>query len=92
MRCHINTTTIGKQFIVDDQGRQIGVILPIEDYNYVEPLLRQHEQRRRHIIHGTEEERLRMIEQAANDPLFLADLQEVMSDFANVDAEWWERR
>ncbi len=28
--------------------------------------------------------------QAAHDPRFLADLQETMSAFAAVDAEWWE--
>jgi len=40
----MNTTIISKQFIIDTNGRQIGVILPIEDYIFVEPLLRQREQ------------------------------------------------
>jgi hypothetical protein len=40
----------------------------------------------------TEEEKLRLVEQAVNDPLFLADLREVMNDFKHVDAEWWEQK
>jgi hypothetical protein len=40
----MNATTISKQFITDVHGRQIGVILPIEDYIFVEPLLRLREQ------------------------------------------------
>jgi hypothetical protein len=31
------------------------------------------------------------MEQAAHDPLFIADLRETMSAFAQVDAAWWER-
>jgi len=31
------------------------------------------------------------MKQAANDPLFMADLRETMSAFAGIDAEWWER-
>ena len=33
---------------------------------------------------------LAQMEKAANDPLFLADLQETMEDFTIVDSEWWE--
>lgn len=82
-------TTIRKQFITDLQGRQIGVILPIEDYILIEPILRRHEENERDLT--LEEENLRKMEQAARDPLFLADLHEVMNDFRYVDAEWWER-
>jgi len=88
----MNTTTISKHFIIDAQGRQIGVILPIDDYKLVEPILRQHEQNYRNGIKETEDEKLCQIEQAAHDPLFLADLQEVMQDFSHVDVEWWERK
>jgi hypothetical protein len=88
----MNTTaTIRKQFIMDAQGREIGVILPIEDYIFVEPLLRQREQQNPDTIQETLEEKLRKIELAANDPLFIADLQEAMDDFKHADAEWWER-
>lgn len=84
----MNTSTIGSQFIMDNQGRQLGVILPIEDYLRFEPFLRRYEQSSRDASSETEEEKLRLIEQAASDPLFLADLREVMNDFKHVDAEW----
>lgn len=86
----MNQTTLSKQFITDNQGRQIGVILPMNDYLLVEPILRQQEQSKHDTSLETEEEKLRLIEQAASDPLFLADLREVMNDFKHVDAEWWE--
>lgn len=86
----MNATTISKQFITDVNGRQIGVILPIEDYVFVEPLLRQREGQSK-TVPETTEEKIRLLKQAANDPRFLADLHEVMNDFKYVDAEWWER-
>ncbi len=86
----MNATTISKQFITDVHGRQIGVILPIEDYIFVEPLLRQREQQS-NAAQLSVEEKILKIKQAASDPRFLADLQEVMNDFKHVDAEWWER-
>ena len=84
------TTTIRKQFITDVYGRQIGVILPIEDYILVESLLRQREQQNR-AVQESVEGKILQIKQAASDPRFLADLQEVMNDFKYIDAEWWER-
>jgi len=87
----MNTTaTIRKQFITDVHGRPIGVILPIEDYIFVEPLLRQRE-RQNQTVEEAVEEKILKIKQAAGDPRFLADLHEVMNDFKYVDAEWWER-
>jgi len=83
------TTTIRKQFITDMYGRPIGVILPIEDYILVEPLLRQRDQQNR-AVQESAEGKILQIKQAASDPRFLADLQEVMNDFKYVDAEWWE--
>lgn len=88
----MNPITINKQFITDKQGRQLGVILPIEDYLRVEPILQQYEQDRKDASLEAEEEELRLIEQAANDPLFLADLREAMNDFKHADAEWWEQK
>ena len=35
--------------------------------------------------------KIAQIREAPNDPLFMADLQETMSDFSHVDSEWWER-
>jgi hypothetical protein len=37
-----------------------------------------------------EADKLAQMAQAANDLLFMVDLQETMSAFAEVDAEWWE--
>ncbi|MEM7532652.1 MAG: hypothetical protein AAF639_10785 [Chloroflexota bacterium] len=37
-----------------------------------------------------EQAQLVLMERAATDSLFLADVQEVMTDFAYADAEWWE--
>lgn len=88
----MNPITISKQFITDKQGRQLGVILPIEDYLRVEPILRQYEQDHKDASLETEEEKLRLIEQAANDPLFLADSRDAMNDFKHADAEWWEQK
>jgi hypothetical protein len=34
------------------------------------------------------EEKLAEMEQAAQDKLFLADMNEIMNDFKYVDAEW----
>jgi len=39
----MNPTLLSKQFIIDEAGNQIGVILPIADYLLVESLLRQHQ-------------------------------------------------
>jgi hypothetical protein len=87
----MNTTTLDKHFIIDAQGRQIGVILSMEEYMLVEPILQQHQQLKPSNIEKADHEKLHKIEQAANDPLFLADLREAMNDFEHVDAEWWER-
>jgi hypothetical protein len=73
-----------RQFITDVSGQPIGVILPLEEYALVEEILEQHTQ----LL--SETDKLHQMEQAAHDPLFIADLQEVMSAFTEADAEWWE--
>jgi len=77
-------TTLKRQFITDAEGNAIGVILPLEEYALVKEIL---EQRTRT---PSEADKLAQMEQAANDPLFIADLREAMETFAEVDAEWWE--
>ena len=77
-------TILKRQFITDVSGQPIGVILPLEEYALVEEILKQHTQPL------AETEKLDQMEQAAHDPLFMADLREVMSAFAETDAEWWE--
>jgi hypothetical protein len=68
-----------RQFITDVSGQPIGVILPLEEYALVEEILEQHTQ-----LLG-EADKLHQMEQAAHDPLFMADLQEVMSAFADIE-------
>ena len=75
--------TLSRQFINDTQGRPIAVILPIEEYARIEHILEEHDQK--------EARQLREMESAANDPLFLADLEETMTAYETIDAEWWER-
>lgn len=76
---------IQRQFITDAAGTPIGVILPMADYVQVKDILPVVA-----LAINPEDVQLRLMQQAATDPLFLADLQETMTDFAQVDAEWWE--
>jgi hypothetical protein len=73
-----------RQFITDTTGYPIAIILPLEEYQLVEPILEQCSQAK------SEADKLKLMEQAPNDARFMADLHEVMSDFAEVDAQWWE--
>jgi hypothetical protein len=77
-------TTLKRQFITDAEGNPIGVILPLEEYALIEQILEQR------LSDPKMTEEIALVEQAANDPLFLADLQETMDDFTTADAEWWE--
>ena len=81
----MTVTILGRQFITDAAGNPVGVILPLEEFALVEEILEQ-----RFPTPG-EATKLDQMEQAANDPLFMADLRETMSAFAGVDAEWWEQ-
>ena len=69
-----------RQFITDTSGSPIAIILPLEEYQ----LLEQRSQAQ------SEADKLKLIAQAPNDARFMADLHEAMSDFAKVDAQWWE--
>jgi hypothetical protein len=80
----MSTTTLQKQFITDTEGKTIGVIMPIEELWLMEQAVQ--EQRRQDAL------RLEQMRQAANDPLFLQDLEETMTAFSAIDAEWWERK
>jgi hypothetical protein len=77
-------TTLKRQFITDKEGNPIAVILPIEEFALVKDILDRRSQT------TDEVDKLAQIEQAPQDPLFMADLRETMSAFAEVDAEWWE--
>ncbi|MBN1579972.1 MAG: hypothetical protein JXA89_04665 [Anaerolineae bacterium] len=77
-------TTLKRQFITDKEGHPIAVILPMEEFALVKDILD------RRSPTTDEADKLAQIEQAAQDPLFMADLRETMSAFAEADAEWWE--
>ena len=76
----MTATTLKRQFIRDAGGNPIGVILPIEEYVRVAPLLDER------LIDDQDKERLEQIQYAARDPLFLADLRETMAAYEVADA------
>ena len=80
----MTTTTLKRQFITDKEGNPVAVILPMEEFALVKDILDRRSQT------TDEADKLAQIEQAAQDPLFMADLRETMSAFAEADAEWWE--
>lgn len=65
-------SSLRQQFITDAQGNTIGVLLPIEDYQRIAPFLQRKDDQ--------EQEKLALLNQASQDPLFLADLQESMEE------------
>jgi hypothetical protein len=73
-----------RQFITDAAGNPVGVILPLEEFALVEETLKQR------LPSPATADKLAQMEQATNDALFMNDLREVMSAFADADAQWWE--
>jgi len=73
-----------RQFVTDTAGNPVGVILSLEEFALVEDILEQR------FPLPDEADKLEQMEQAVSDPLFMADLRETMSTFAEADAEWWE--
>ena len=78
------TAALGHQFITDAVGDPVGVILPLEEFALVEETLNQ-----RLPVSGMADKLIQM-EQAANDALFMNNLQETMSSFDGADAQFWE--
>ncbi len=78
--------TIQRQFINDATGTPIGVILPIEEFVLVQGIL----ENRTKMLLLDDQNKLRMMEKAAVDPYYLADLTDTMEAFAHIDGEWWE--
>jgi hypothetical protein len=70
---------IKRQFITDSEGNPVAVILPLEEFAMIEDVLEKQIKTR------SEVENLALMQQAANDPLFLADLEETMSAFHATD-------
>lgn len=67
----MTTTVLKRQFITDEGGNPIGVILPISEFALVKEILEQRSD-------SQETNKLDQMKQAANDPLFMADLRETM--------------
>ena len=80
----MTTTVVKRQVIRDADDNPIAVILPMEEFVLVRDLLDQQSRT------TDDADKLAKMKQAAKDPLFLADLSETMSAFADADAEWWE--
>ena len=77
----MTTTIVKRQIIRDAEDNPIAVILPMEEFALVKDLL---EQRSRT---ADDADKLAKMEQAAQDPLFLADLSETMSTSTQADRE-----
>jgi len=75
---------VKRQIIRDAENNPIAVILPMEEFALVKDLL---DQRSRS---AEDADKLAQMSQAAQDPLFLADLCETMLAFESTDAGWWE--
>lgn len=75
---------IKRQFITDSAGNPVAVILPLEEFALIESVLEKR------IKNRSEADSLALMQQAADDPLFLADLEETMSAFQAVDRDGWE--
>jgi hypothetical protein len=86
MRFEMTIINLKRQIITDNDGNPVGIILPLDEYDRIKKLLNS---KNREV---EEEDKLRLIKKAANDPLFLADLEETMSVYQQVDTEWWERK
>jgi hypothetical protein len=77
----MTTTVVRRQIIRDTEDNPIAVILPMEEFDLVKDLLDQRAQTM------GDPDKLAKIKQAAQDPLFVADLRETMSAFAQSDGE-----
>ena len=80
----MTTIMLKRQIINDTVGNPIGVILPLEEYTLVERILNKR------FPTVKIDSRLAQMKQAADDPLFMADLEDTMSAYAEIDADWWE--
>ena len=70
-----------RQFVTDESGNPVAVILPLADYDRVRSILESGQ---------SEEDKLRLMQEAATDEAFLNDLTQTMQDFRHADADWWE--
>ena len=80
----MSISVLKRQIIKDAEGKPIGVILPMEEYLMIERNLPRED------IPKIQAGKLDLMKHAANDTLFMADLNETMNSFAIADSEWWE--
>ena len=80
----MSISVLKRQIIKDAEGKPIGVILPMEEYKMIERNLP------RDGVADNQADKLNRMKQAANDTLFMADLNETMNSFSTADGEWWE--
>ena len=80
----MSISVLKRQIIKDAEGKPIGVILPMEEYRMIERSLPQEG------VADIQAGKLNRMKHAANDPLFMADLNETMNSFSTADSEWWE--
>lgn len=80
----MTATVLKRQFITDAGGQPVAVILPLSEFALVKDVLEQR------LTSSAPADKLGLMQQAANDPLFMADLRETMTAFATTDAEWRE--
>ncbi len=78
-------TILKRQFITDANGKPIGVMLPLDEYDLVAATLDRHRAAQQLAVY------LQQMEIAAHDPLCLADLEAAMQNCGHVDTEWWEQ-
>ncbi len=66
-------------------------ICEVQNHQLVIPMPKEYEHKKVRVIiedaPKTKEEKIRLMMQAANDPLFQADVAEIMEDFKYVDRE-----
>ena len=80
----MSISVLKRQLITDNEGNPIGVIVPIEEYLMIEQSLP------REGVTDAQTDKLNRMKYAADDTLFMADLNETMHSFSSVDREWWE--
>ena len=83
----MSTIHIKRQLITDALGNPIGIILPLEEFALVRDILEKRLPTLASPLAPGVDAWAQM-EQAVNDPLFMADLRETMAAFSAADAEW----
>jgi len=89
------------QYITDDAGTRKAVLLDLDIWQKIVQILPDFlwsdvEIQKANSVDVSQEKselqrKIAEIKNAPNDPLFMADLEETMTNFTYVDAEWWER-